>query len=124
MTGTEKHPVWTPLQDNKIYNVVINNYNATGNDGWTPIFNAQKEHSNRIDLIDVDGKLVGYKVKNIKQVDDKYQVIYQGAAPNCKAANTVCNTDAQAFIDYAAQARHQLVPLAYSVVTLDRITSK
>ena len=124
MTGTEKHPIWTPLQNNKTYNVVINNYNATGNDGWTPIFTAQNKHSTRIDLIDVNGKLVGYKVKNIEKQGDKYQVIYQGKAPNCKAVNTDCDTDAQAFIDYVSQTRHQLVPLPYSVVTLDRIITK
>ncbi len=124
MTGTEQHPVWTPIQDNKTYNVAINNYNATGNDGWTPLYQAQKNHSGRVDLAYIDGKLTGFKVKNIEKVGDKYQVIYQGATPNCKAANTVCNTDAQAFIDYVAQARHQLVPLTYSVVTLDRITTK
>ncbi|PSU25652.1 bifunctional metallophosphatase/5'-nucleotidase [Photobacterium phosphoreum] len=124
MTGTEQHPVWTPLQDNKTYNVAINNYNATGNDGWTPLYQAQKNQSGRVDLAYIDGKLTGFKVNNIEKVGDKYQVIYQGATPNCKAANTVCNTDAQAFIDYVGQARQQLVPLAYSVVTLDRITSK
>ena len=124
MTGTEQYPVWTPIQDNKTYNVAINNYNATGNDGWTPLYQAQKNHSGRVDLAYIDGKLTGFKVKNIEKVGDKYQVIYQGATPNCKAANTVCNTDAQAFIDYVAQDRNQLVPLAYSVVTLDRITTK
>ena len=103
---------------------MINNYNATGNDGWTPIFVAQQAHSDRIDLVDVDGKLVGYKVKNIEKQGDKYQVVYQGQAPDCKAANTICNTDAQAFIDYVGQTRRQLVPLSYSVVTLDRITTK
>ncbi|SMY36370.1 NAD 5'-nucleotidase precursor [Photobacterium malacitanum] len=124
MTGTEQHPVWTPIQDNKTYNVAINNYNATGNDGWTPLYQAQKNHSGRVDLAYVDGKLTGFKVNNIEKVGDKYQVNYQGAAPNCKAANTICNTDAQAFIDYVAQDRQQLVPLTYSVVTFDRITNK
>ena len=67
---------------------------------------------------------MGYKVKNIEKQGDKYQVIYQGKAPNCKAVNTDCDTDAQAFIDYVSQTRHQLVPLPYSVVTLDRIITK
>ncbi|PSV45932.1 MULTISPECIES: bifunctional UDP-sugar hydrolase/5'-nucleotidase [unclassified Photobacterium] len=121
MTGTEKNPIWTPIQDNKTYNVAVNNYNATGNDGWTPVYQAQKDHSGRVDLAYVDGKLTGFKVKNIEKVGDKYQVNYQGAAPNCKAANMRCNTDAQAVIDYIQQSRPNLVPLSYEVVTLDRV---
>ncbi|WP_318443020.1 bifunctional metallophosphatase/5'-nucleotidase [Photobacterium leiognathi] len=121
MTGTEKHPVWTPIQDNKTYNVAINNYNATGNDNWTPLYQAQKDHSGRVDVVYVDGKLTGFKVKNIDKVGDKYKVNYQGGkAPNCKAANTRCNTDAQAVIDYIDQGRQHLVPLGYEVVTLNR----
>lgn len=121
MTGTEKNPIWTPILDNKTYNVAVNNYNATGNDGWTPVYQAQKDHYGRIDLAYVDGKLTGFKVKNIEKVGDKYQVNYQGAVPNCKAANMRCNTDAQAMIDYIEQTRSHLVPLNYEVVTLDRV---
>nr|WP_305462438.1 5'-nucleotidase C-terminal domain-containing protein [Photobacterium leiognathi] len=121
MTGTERHPVWTPIQDNKTYNVAINNYNATGNDNWTPLYRAQKDHSGRVDVVYVDGKLTGFEVKNIDKVGDKYKVNYQGGkAPNCKAVNTRCNTDEQAVIDYIDQSRQHLVPLGYEVVTLNR----
>ncbi|GAL03483.1 5'-nucleotidase [Photobacterium aphoticum] len=63
MTGTKEKPVWTPLDMNKTYNVAINNYNATGNDGWTPLFNAQKKDSGRVDLAFVDEKLTAFPVK-------------------------------------------------------------
>ncbi|MDP2534051.1 5'-nucleotidase C-terminal domain-containing protein [Photobacterium damselae subsp. piscicida] len=121
MTGTEKHPVWTPLDDNKTYNVAINNYNATGNDGWTPLYTSQKEHSGRVDLVYVNGKLTGYKVKNIAKNGDKYKVNYVGGkAPNCKAENVRCNTDAQSVIDYIANNRQTVTPLSYEVVTFNR----
>ncbi|HIF9314042.1 TPA: bifunctional metallophosphatase/5'-nucleotidase [Photobacterium damselae] len=121
MTGTEKHPVWTPLDDNKTYNVAINNYNATGNDGWTPLYTSQKDHSGRVDLVYVNGKLTGYKVKNIAKNGDKYKVNYVGGkAPNCKAENVRCNTDAQSVIDYIANDRQTVTPLSYEVVTFNR----
>jgi 5'-nucleotidase len=120
MTGTEANPVWTKIENNKVYNIALNNYNATGNDGWTPLYEAQKNNSGRVDLAYVDGKLTGFDVKNIAKVGNKYKVNYQGAAPNCKAANTVCNTDAQAMIDYIAAERQTVTPLNYEVVTFNR----
>lgn len=120
MTGTAEKPVWTALQDNKTYNVAINNYNATGNDGWTPLFNAQKNDSGRIDLAYVNEKLTAFPVKNIESVKGKYKVRYEGAAPNCKADNTRCNTDAQAVIDYIAENTPVLKQMPYEVVTFNR----
>ncbi|KLV05233.1 5'-nucleotidase [Photobacterium aquae] len=120
MTGTEANPVWTPIDDNKIYNVAINNYNATGNDGWTALYNAQKDSSDRVDLAYVNGKITGFPVQKIDEVNGKYKVRYEGQAPNCKAANTRCNTDAQAVIDYIADQKPTLKPLSYEVVTFER----
>ncbi|ELR63493.1 5'-nucleotidase [Photobacterium marinum] len=120
MTGTKADPSWTPIVDSKIYNVAINNYNATGNDGWTPLFKAQQKDSGRVDLAYVDGKLTGFKVKNIEEVSGKYKVHYEVSGPNCKAANTRCNTDAQAVIDYVADEQPALAPLSYEVVTFNR----
>ncbi|PSW13164.1 bifunctional metallophosphatase/5'-nucleotidase [Photobacterium rosenbergii] len=120
MTGTAEAPVWTPIEDNKTYNVAINNYNATGNDGWTPLFTAQQKSSGRVDLAYVDGKLTGFKVKNIVEADGRFKVNYEGAAPNCKADNFRCNTDAQAVIDYIAENMPTLKPLDYNVVTFNR----
>ena len=120
MTGTTENPNWAPLEDDKTYNVAINNYNATGNDGWTPLFKAQQHSSGRVDLAYVDGKLTGFKVKNIEEVGGKYKVRYETAAPNCKAESTRCSTDAQAMIDYIANERSTLTPLDYQVVTFER----
>ncbi len=120
LTGSAENPVWKPLEDNATYNVAINNYNATGNDGWTPLFEAQKENSGRVDLAYVDGKLTGFKVKNIEEVGGKYKVRYESEAPNCKADNTRCNTDAQAVIDYIADEMPVITPQEYDVVTFNR----
>ncbi|UJF16933.1 bifunctional metallophosphatase/5'-nucleotidase [Vibrio sp. SS-MA-C1-2] len=120
MTGTEANPVWTSLKDDQNYNIALNNYNATGNDGWSALYQAQKVKSNRVDLAYVDGKLTGFKVKNINSVDGKYKVNYLGAKPNCKADNTECNTDALAMIEYVEHSRPVLTELSYDVVTLNR----
>ncbi|MGR5141028.1 bifunctional metallophosphatase/5'-nucleotidase [Photobacterium sp. DNB23_23_1] len=120
MTGTADAPTWTPIEDNKTYNVAVNNYNATGNDGWTPLFTAQQKSSDRVDLAYVDGKLTGFKVKNIVESEGRFKVNYEGEAPNCKADNFRCNTDAQAVIDYIAENMPTLKPLDYNVVTLNR----
>ncbi|MCG7499589.1 bifunctional metallophosphatase/5'-nucleotidase [Vibrio sp. Of7-15] len=120
MTGSEEDPIWTPLEDDRTYNVVINNYNATGNDGWTPLFKAQQTQSDRVDLMYVDGKLTGFKVKNIAEIDGKYQVNYHSSLPSCKDDNVRCNTDAQSVIDYIANEKATLTPLSYEVVTFNR----
>ncbi|WP_263322355.1 5'-nucleotidase C-terminal domain-containing protein [Endozoicomonas sp. Mp262] len=122
MTGTKESPVWTPLEDNKVYNVAMSNYNATGNDGWTPLFEAQKESTDRIDLVYVDGELTGFKVKNIEKVNGKYKVNYEGEAPTCKAENIRCNTDAQAVIDYISNELPVVAPQDFDVVTFNRAT--
>ncbi|MGF1732229.1 bifunctional metallophosphatase/5'-nucleotidase [Photobacterium kasasachensis] len=121
MTGPAENPTWTALDDNKTYNVAINNYNATGNDGWTPLFKAQKNSSGRIDLAYVDGKLTGFTVENIEEADGKYKVRYETQGPDCKAENTRCNTDAQSVIDFIANERPALTPLDYQIVTFERI---
>ncbi|MGF1836866.1 hypothetical protein [Photobacterium sanguinicancri] len=59
-------------------------------------------------------------MKNIEEVNGKYKVRYEGKAPNCKAANTRCNTDAQAMIDYIANEMPVITPQSYEVVTFKR----
>lgn len=120
MTGTEDQPIWQAINPDQTYNVAINNYNASGNDGWTPLFTAQQHQSGRVDLAYVDGKLTGFKVQRIEAVNGKYNVHYATQGPDCKAANTRCNTDAQAVIDYIADKKPVLTPLSYEVVTLNR----
>lgn len=120
-TGTLNEPIWSPLEDNKIYNVAMNSYNATGNDGWTPLFEAQKEQSGRVDFAYVDGNLTAFPVSHIEEVAGRYQVRYQGHELNCKADNVVCNTDARAVVKYIAEQQPVLEALDYPVVTLNRI---
>ena len=122
--GTLSKPNWKPLNDDQIYNVAMTNYNATGNDGWTPLYEAQKDSSGRVDLAFVDGKLTAFPVKNIEMVGEKYKVNYKGIEPNCKASNERCNTDAQALIDFIATQMPVIKPLPYEVVTLNRDIKK
>ncbi|HGS4461326.1 TPA: bifunctional UDP-sugar hydrolase/5'-nucleotidase [Vibrio metschnikovii] len=120
-TGTLNEPIWIPLEDNKVYNVAMNSYNATGNDGWTPLFEAQKEQSGRVDFAYVDGNLTAFPVSHIEEVGGRYQVHYQGHELNCKADNVVCNTDARAVVKYIAEQQPVLEALDYPVVTLNRV---
>lgn len=120
-TGTLNEPIWSPLEDNKIYNVAMNSYNATGNDGWTPLFEAQKEQSGRVDFAYVDGNLTAFPVSHIEEVAGRYQVRYQGHELNCKADNVLCNTDARAVVKYIAEQQPVLEALDYPVVTLNRV---
>ncbi|EKO3675726.1 bifunctional metallophosphatase/5'-nucleotidase [Vibrio metschnikovii] len=120
-TGTLNEPIWSPLEDNKIYNVAMNSYNATGNDGWTPLFEAQKDQSGRVDFAYVDGNLTAFPVSHIEEVGGRYQVHYQGHELNCKADNVVCNTDARAVVKYIAEQQPVLEALDYPVVTLNRV---
>ena len=120
-TGTLDAPVWTALEDDKIYNVAMNSYNATGNDGWTPLFEAQNEQSGRVDLAYVDGQLAAFPVSHIEEVAGRYRVHYQGHELNCKADNVVCNTDARAVVKYIAEQQPVLEALTYPVVTLNRV---
>ncbi|MBC3620810.1 bifunctional metallophosphatase/5'-nucleotidase [Vibrio metschnikovii] len=120
-TGTLNEPIWSLLEDNKIYNVAMNSYNATGNDGWTPLFEAQKEQSGRVDFAYVDGNLTAFLVSHIEEAAGRYQVHYQGHELNCKADNVVCNTDARAVVKYIAEQQPVLEALDYPVVTLNRV---
>ncbi len=120
-SGSLDKPNWTPLQDERIYNVAMNSYNATGNDGWTPLFDAQKTETGRVDLAYVNGKLTAFPVSHIEEVDGRYQVRYQSQPLNCKAEHVLCNTDARAVVKYIAEQQPILQALDYPVVTLNRI---
>ncbi|CAH0533987.1 NAD 5'-nucleotidase [Vibrio stylophorae] len=120
MTGDASNPTWTPIKDDQTYVVAINNYNATGNDGWRALFDAQKDGTKRVDIAYVDGKLAAFAVKNVQEKEGKFVVNYLDQVPDCKADNVRCNTDAQAVIDYIAAEQPVLQPLNYEVVTLNR----
>ncbi|EAS41425.1 5'-nucleotidase, partial [Photobacterium profundum] len=123
-TGTLEVPAWTPLVDNTTYNVSMNSYNASGNDGWTALYDAQTSDSGRVDLAFVDGKLTAFPVSHLeKDGNDKTIVKYEGEDLDCKdeTKDIVCNTDAQAVIDYIAAEQKTLTPISYETVTLNRV---
>lgn len=118
--GTLDSPRWRPLQDNELYNVVMNSYNATGNDGWDAVYEAQKERTDRVDLAFVNGQLRAFKVSHISRDGNRLQVHYAGEALNCNAEHIDCNTDALAVIDFISAQTEPLLKLAEPLVTLER----
>lgn len=120
--GSLDAPDWAPLQDDTTYNVAMNNYNATGNDGWTPLFEAQRTSSGRIDLAYVNGQLTAFAVERIEEDDNgKYKVIYKDQSIDCDDSSFSCNTDAQAVINYIKANHPTLEPISYETVTLERV---
>ncbi|MGR5066613.1 bifunctional metallophosphatase/5'-nucleotidase [Photobacterium sp. DNB22_13_2] len=119
--GTLDSPSWELLDDDAIYNVAMNNYNATGNDGWTPLFEAQEMSTDRVDLAYVDGKLTAFAVERIEEDNGKYNVIYQDKSIDCDNPTFSCNTDAQAVIEYIKANHATLEPISYETVTLERV---
>lgn len=122
-TGTLEAPVWAPLVDSTAYNVSMNSYNASGNDGWTALYDAQTATSGRVDLAFVDGTLTAFPVSHLeKDENQKTKVVYSGDILDCKdeTKDIVCNTDAQAVIDYIAAEQQTLTPISYETVTLNR----
>ncbi|RUO20827.1 bifunctional metallophosphatase/5'-nucleotidase [Aliidiomarina iranensis] len=119
--GTLLEPEWQAIEAEAIYNVAMNSYNATGNDGWNVLYEAQKESSNRVDLAYVEGELSAFAVERIQRTDDgRLQVIYESAALQCDIAGVACNTDAMAvvefFRDIYVPLRGAVLPLPYGVV--------
>lgn len=122
--GTLEAPNWASLENDTTYNVSMNSYNASGNDGWTALYDAQTSDSGRVDLAFVDGKLTAFPVSHLeKDVNDKTIVKYEGEDLDCKdeTKDIVCNTDAQAVIDYIAAKQQTLTPISYETVTLNRV---
>ena len=120
-TGSLSEPVWTALEDDKVYNVAMNSYNATGNDGWTAIFEAQQKQTGRVDLAYVDGELTAFPVSRIKEADGRYHVKYEMGNLDCKAESVACNTDARSVVSYIVEHQQSLAALSYPVVTLNRL---
>lgn len=120
--GTWLTPDWQPLESDTVYHVVMNSYNATGNDGWTTLYRAQAERSGRIDLAYVHGELQTFPVQRISQTDGRLQVHYAGDALTCAAEFVSCNTDAQAVIEFIRDvyvpALGAVMPVKYPTVTL------
>ena len=123
--GNIDAPRWRPLEDNVLYNVVLNSYIATGNDGWLAVAEAQSSESHRVDLAYRDGALQAYPVARIEANEGgRLHTIYEGDTLDCAAPNIECNTDALSVIDYFRQRSDdhdgELTPLGYPTVTLQR----
>ncbi|MGL5303039.1 MAG: bifunctional metallophosphatase/5'-nucleotidase, partial [Aeromonas sp.] len=112
---------WQDLVNDKPYQVVMNAYNANGNDGWQALAKAQRRQSKRVDIARVNGKLTAFKVLNVLPHDDQLIPIY---APHkeldCKATGVDCGTDAASFVEYVSKARPTLTALPEETVTLLR----
>lgn len=119
--GTLLAPDWQSLEDDRVYQVVINNYSATGNDGWTVLYDAQRETSDRVDVVLVDGKPRAFPVERVVRTGEGgLQVIYS-ERPDCAEEHVACNTDAVSVIEYFRTSDQGLLPLPYPVVTLERV---
>lgn len=120
--GTWFTPDWQPLDQAATYQVVMNSYNATGNDGWTTLYQAQSEISGRIDLAYVHGELQVFPVQRITRTDGRLQVQYAEDVLSCSAEFVSCNTDALAVIEFIRDvyvpALGAVMPVKYPMVTL------
>lgn len=119
--GSLMQPEWHLVEAEAIYNVAMNSYNATGNDGWDVLYEAQKETSERVDLAYVNGELTAFAVERFSRTEDgRLQVIYEAEALQCDIAGMACNTDAMAVVEFIRDVyvplRGAILPLPYSVV--------
>ncbi|BDM63060.1 bifunctional metallophosphatase/5'-nucleotidase [Shewanella sp. NFH-SH190041] len=121
--GTVTHPKWEPMQDDRHYVVVLNNYNASGNDGWKALGDAQLQGTDRVDIVKT---AKGYKAYGVDHLTynpqtQKFAVVYKEGAPACSSkgkGQDICNADALAVADYAAHVK-VLKPLPIETVTVD-----
>lgn len=119
--GSVQKPKWEALEDNVLYNVAMNSYNATGNDGWDAVFEAQQEQTDRVDLAYVNGDLAAFAVERLSISDDgSLRVHYEDRELNCDAEAVQCDTDARAVVDTIASDYPRLTLLPYRLVTLHR----
>ncbi len=113
---------WQRLEPDASYQVVMNSYHASGNDGWNTLYARQQILTDRLDLAFVNGKLSVFPVARLsKNGQGAIEVHYIQQALNCKSTRVACNTDARAFIDYVRARRPVLTALPESGVTLKRL---
>ncbi|QQX78286.1 bifunctional metallophosphatase/5'-nucleotidase [Shewanella sp. KX20019] len=105
-TGTEAEPIWAVINGDEDYVVIVNNYNASGNDGWNALGDAQLLATDRIDLVKTSNGYKAYEVDHLtyNASEKTYSVVYTDAMPSCDDNGVdICNTDALSFIDYAKE---------------------
>lgn len=119
--GSILRPEWHELEEDAVYNVAMNSYNATGNDGWNTMYEAQKEGSGRVDLAYVHGELTAFHVERIERSsDNRLRVIYADEALQCDVEGLACNSDAVAVVEFLRDTyvplQGAILPLPYAVV--------
>ncbi len=113
---------WQRIETDTRYQVVLNSYHASGNDGWSTFFDSQQAFTDRLDLAFTNGKLTAFPVARLSKVNGgAVQVHYINQPLNCQDQAVRCNTDARAFIDYVRERRPMLTALPESGVTLKRL---
>lgn len=120
--GSLEQPVWEAVQDEHVYQVVMSGYSAAGNDGWSGIYEAQRENSSRIDVVLSEGGFVAYPVERVERnVQGSLITVYESAAPDCDAQNVECGLDALSVINFFKEERPDVLEIPYPVVTLERL---
>ncbi|MCH8493517.1 MAG: bifunctional metallophosphatase/5'-nucleotidase [Idiomarina sp.] len=119
--GSLLNPQWQALEPDAVYNVAMNSYNASGNDGWNTLYEAQKERSGRVDLAYVHGELTAFHVARIERgSDNRVRVVYENEALQCDVEGLACDTDAIAVVEFLRDTyvplRGAILPLPYAVV--------
>ncbi|MBM7454265.1 5'-nucleotidase [Oceanisphaera litoralis] len=113
---------WQRIEPDVRYQVALNGYHASGNDGWHTLFDSQQAFTDRLDLAFVNGKPRVFPVARLsKNGQGTIEVHYINQPLNCKTARVACSTDARAFIDYVRERRPVLTALPESGVTLNRL---
>lgn len=122
--GSLQVPHWQPVQMNAYYNVVMNSYSAAGNDGWHVLYEAQQTHSDRLDVVLVQGKPQVYPVQKVVRTSAgglSTHYAAQGLAPVCSDPMIDCGVDAQAVVDFFRDEYPSLRALPEPSVTLQRL---
>ncbi|MDX1266021.1 MAG: bifunctional metallophosphatase/5'-nucleotidase [Oceanisphaera sp.] len=113
---------WQRIEPDARYQVALNGYHASGNEGWNTLFDSQQAFTDRLDLAFVNGKPAAFPVARLsKNGQGAIEVHYSNQPLNCKTAGVACNTDARAFIDYVRARRPVLTALPEPGVTLNRL---
>ena len=109
------------MNDATDYTVIVNNYNASGSDGWNVLGDAQLTSTDRQDIVISGDSFKTYKVNSLSYdgSTEKYSVNYDGGIKPCaEGSGDICNTDAESFISWA-EHKKVLEPLGFETTTME-----
>ncbi|WP_298722315.1 bifunctional metallophosphatase/5'-nucleotidase [uncultured Oceanisphaera sp.] len=113
---------WQRIEPDARYQLALDGYHASGNEGWNTLFDSQQVFTDRLDLAFVNGKPAVFPVARLsKNGRGAIEVHYFNRPLDCKKAGVACNTDARALIDYVRARRPVLTALPESGVALNRL---